>query len=153
MDEIVTFDKQKLDKVFRKKVIEIEEKNQREAMAAGKELSDKAREKANRKLMEKIISNLIGDKTETEKEPDVYEAYQLILAEHYKKAKKPPTKAQKDRQLLHRTASSRKSKKRMSISTLNLDEKPKRSSGAKNKEGLKSNIESKGRQRHQTNFS
>ena len=159
MDEIITFDKKKLDLVFRNKVIEIEEKKQKEAaMIAGPrgKVSEKNREKANRKLMETIISSLINDKDKIDKEPDVYEAYQIILAEHYKTKMKQTTKGQKEDALLRRKSSSRKSKKRMSLSTLNIDEVPKITRGTKKEEQMKNSIkegdETQGKQRHELSF-
>ena len=41
-------------------------------------------------MLESIISNLLSGKAKTSKckEPDIYEAYQIVLSAHYKKEKK-----------------------------------------------------------------
>ena len=68
---------------FRKKVIEVEEKKQNEANKEGD---------IQRQMLEAIIANLTDPEKKkknsiTDREPDVYEAYQIILSEHYKREK------------------------------------------------------------------
>mgnify|MGYP007045456927 CR=1 FL=1 len=94
-DGVKKFDKEKLDAAFRKKIIEIEMKSQKKSTGnnrgGGVEEKVKHRkDKDNRILMETIISRLIGKKTKVAKvdDPDIYQAYQLILSEHYKTKKK-----------------------------------------------------------------
>jgi hypothetical protein len=92
-DNIRRFSKGKLDLAFRNKVIEIEEKKTKEAIkrsTSEEETSEEVKDTENRKMVESIISNLISNKVKTSKckEPDIYEAYQIILSEHYKKTKK-----------------------------------------------------------------
>ena len=111
------FDKEKLDAAFRKKIIEIEMKKQKESSGktrdGGVEEKVKHRkDKDNQILMETIISRLIGKKTKVAKvdDPDIYQAYQLILSEHYKtkkKKSKPKTS----------TSKGKNTKKRMSLPT------------------------------------
>ena len=111
------FDKEKLDAAFRKKIIEIEMKSQKKSTGnnrgGGVEEKVKHRkDKDNRILMETIISRLIGKKTKVAKvdDPDIYQAYQLILSEHYKtKKKKSKTK--------NYTSKGKNAKKRMSLPT------------------------------------
>ena len=116
-DGMKKFDKEKLDKAFRKKIIEIEMKKQKESSgktrAGGVEEKVKhQKEKDNRILMETIISQLIGKKSKVAKvdDPDIYQAYQLILSEHYK-TKKKKSKPK------HSTTNGKHSKKRMSLPT------------------------------------
>ena len=87
------FSKTKLDKAFRNKIIEIEEKKTKEATKQKnpeETTTEDVRETENRKMLEDIITNLISQKTKKSKckDPDVYEAYQIILSEHYKREKK-----------------------------------------------------------------
>ena len=68
---------------FRKKVIEVEEKKQNEEKKEGD---------IQRQMLEAIIANLTDPEKKkknsiTDREPDVYEAYQIILSEHYKREK------------------------------------------------------------------
>lgn len=68
---------------FRKKVIEVEEKKQNEQKKEGD---------IQRQMLEAIIANLTDPEKKkknsiTDREPDVYEAYQIILSEHYKREK------------------------------------------------------------------
>ena len=68
---------------FRKKVIEVEEKKQNEQKKEGD---------IQRQMLEAIIANLTNPEKKkknsiTDREPDVYEAYQIILSEHYKREK------------------------------------------------------------------
>ena len=112
------FDKEKLDAAFRKKIIEIEMKKQKESTrktrgGGGVEEKVKHRkDKDNRILMETIISRLLGKKTKVAKvdDPDIYEAYQSILSEHYKTKKKKS----KPKNI---TSKGKNSKKRMSLPT------------------------------------
>ena len=83
IDGTKTFDKEKLNLAFRKKVIEVEEKNQNEENKEGD---------IQRQMLEAIIANLTDPEKKkknsiTDREPDVYEAYQIILSEHYKREK------------------------------------------------------------------
>ena len=114
-DGIKTFDKGKLDRIFRDKIIEAEEKMHKEALGdpITEKRSNEQKEKENRKMMEKIITKLIRGKTKplVDKEPDVYEAYQLLLSENYKMTKKQSAKQIK----------SSFKKKRMSISAPTLE--------------------------------
>ena len=111
------FDKEKLDAAFRKKIIDIEMKKPNESSSktryGGVEEEAKHRkDKDNRILMETIISRLIGKKTKVAKvdDPDIYQAYQLILSEHYK-TKKKKSKPKNS------TSKGKNSKKRMSLPT------------------------------------
>ena len=68
---------------FRKKVIEVEEKKQNEENKEGD---------IQREMLEAIIANLTDPEKKKknsikDREPDVYEAYQIILSEHYKREK------------------------------------------------------------------
>ena len=83
IDGTKTFDKEKLNLAFRKKVIEVEEKKQNEENKEGD---------IQRQMLEAIIANLTDPEKKkknsiTDREPDVYEAYQIILSEHYKREK------------------------------------------------------------------
>ena len=122
--------------VFRKKVIETEQKRQKEASDDEETLSDeKQTEKKNRKLLESIISNLITDQTKADQEPDVYEAYQIILSEHYKTSKKQGVKIKPHR----------KSQKRMFISSLKIDGKEEEESLKKNSQNKMNEDEKRGK--------
>ena len=73
---------------FRKKVIEVEEKKQNEEKKEGD---------IQRQMLEAIIANLTDPEKKkknsiTDREPDVYEAYQIILSEHYKREKQQDKK-------------------------------------------------------------
>ena len=93
------FDKEKLNIAFRNKVIEVEEKKQIEkTMHPDTESEGNKDGDIQRQMLEAIISNLTDPgkkkkKSITDEEPDVYEAYQIILAEHYKRAKQGNRKA------------------------------------------------------------
>ena len=68
---------------FRKKVIEVEENKQSEENKEGD---------VQRQMLEAIIANLTDPEKKKknsiiDREPDVYEAYQIILSEHYKREK------------------------------------------------------------------
>lgn len=68
---------------FRKKVIEVEENKQNEENKEGD---------VQRQMLEAIIANLTDPEKKKknsiiDREPDVYEAYQIILSEHYKREK------------------------------------------------------------------
>ena len=103
-DGIKSFDKEKLNITFRKKVIEVEENKQNEENNKDSDVQ--------RQMLEAIISNLTDpDKKKknsiTEREPDVYEAYQIILSEHYRREKNQDKKS---------SSSKSKKNKRHSIS-------------------------------------
>ena len=72
-----------MNSAFRKKVIEVEEKKQNEENKEGD---------IQRQMLEAIIANLTDPEKKKknsiiDREPDVYEAYQIILSEHYKREK------------------------------------------------------------------
>ena len=93
MAGIKSFDKDKLNLAFRNKVIEVEEKKQKEKISNQKNenfLEGNRESENNRQLLESVISNLTDpqkSKSDVDSNPDVYEAYQIVLSEHFRKAK------------------------------------------------------------------
>ena len=80
-------------------MIEVEEKKQSEKIMNTDNASEGNKDgDIQRQMLEAIISNLTDPgkkkkKSIPDEEPDVYEAYQIILAEHYKRAKQGNRKA------------------------------------------------------------
>ena len=90
------FDRDKLNLAFRNKVIEVEERKQDEKVSNQEKveneefLAETQESDSNRQMLDAVISNLTDPqkrKSSSDKKPDVYEAYQIILSEHFKKTK------------------------------------------------------------------
>lgn len=110
-----TFGKDKLDLAFRNKIMEMESKNQKEAFWTIRleNMSKKQKVMHNRKMIEAIESNvkITTPRTLTDEESDIYQAYQLILSEHYKRSKKQ----------VKQKSSSGNPKKKRAMSTSKID--------------------------------
>ena len=91
-EKVRKISKEKLDQAFQKKITELEIERQKEVSQARKpeEMSKRHKEMYNRKLIESIESNPKTKTTKISKEQEsaVNHAYQVILADYYKKLNK-----------------------------------------------------------------